>query len=161
MNAPLLLFSLLATLANLPARGNPVDPELATLVRRTPPDSMVEVIIELPTQADLSAATELEGHARSSRVERSLRSHAKSRQAGLIAYLRKHGARDIKPLWINNSIAAKIPARLVSRLAKRREVARIRGDAAIAIPHDPSPATLPPVPNAVHPAPPGALPAER
>lgn len=111
-----------------------VDQELASQLSAVAPEQMVAVIISLKTRADTNAIKDKQKAQRRKKIVQAMRDHAKQQHPALLAFLKAHGATAIKPLWIVNSIAAKVPASLIPKLAKRRGVARVSSDATLGAP---------------------------
>jgi subtilisin family serine protease len=123
------MLALGAALACAPAAGIPVTPAGAH-----EPD--VAVIVHL------SPSSALPARARSGQLAALLRSRARRDQAGVLRFLRaaegRGLARDIQPLWIDDSVAVHARPSLVARLARRADVRAIEPDRPLRI----EPATL-------------------
>jgi subtilisin family serine protease len=122
------------------ARADPpppaLAPELQALAAEARFGAEVPVIIRFADEIDprqfrmYSAA-----HERRHRMLVALRGQSQDGMRSSIGYyLRLRGARDIKPLWLSNSIAATLPAVLLNELARWPIVARVRLDAVVRAP---------------------------
>ncbi|MFA7618496.1 MAG: S8 family serine peptidase [Thiohalomonadaceae bacterium] len=112
------------------AAAGEIAPDLAERLRRATPDERVRVIVTLNDQVNVEA---YRGRRRGDLIS-ALRRHADITQASLRATIASEGAAEVTPLWIINSIAAEVPARLVKSLSRRPDVARVRLDAEAVLP---------------------------
>jgi bacillopeptidase F len=119
-----------ATSSNV--RAASVTPELQAVLRVARPDAEIPVILRLPGQLDAMA---LHGGRRGrARLVRSLRDHARQAQAPLVAAVARSGAKRIRPLWINNSIALRARPDVIRQLTKRADIASIQLDSTMSLP---------------------------
>lgn len=133
------IFGLLSLLMMLQtALAGSIDTELEWQLQSALPGQMFDVIISLKTRADTSSITDHDKHRRRRQMLRAMRDHANKEHPALIAFLQANGATAIKPLWIVNSIAARVPGDLLRKLAKRPAVARIYPDASLSAPSQPA-----------------------
>ncbi|HSJ97646.1 MAG TPA: S8 family serine peptidase, partial [Myxococcota bacterium] len=138
------------------AAAGAVDAALEARLRALPPESFVPVIVEMAERADpdraAAAAPAFDRRARGRAVVQALRDTAERTQPGARAALareRERGAaRDIRPFWVFNGIAAVATEPAIRRLAARPDVREVRLDAAIP----------PPVPRPASAAPKSAAP---
>lgn len=112
------------------AIGEALRAELAKLQ----PDDGVGVIIRFAGSADLEPLKGMTPEQRRAALPRLLRDHAEAVQASVQSYLESLGVTRIRTLWINNAMAAVVPAAVVTDLAARAEVRRIDLDATVKLP---------------------------
>jgi|CXWL01.1.fsa_nt_gi VCBS repeat-containing protein len=117
-----------------PLQAGVVDSELETQLKAIAPDQLVSVIITLKTRADTNAIKDKDKVQRRAKIIKAMRDHANLKHPALLTFLKANGATNIKPLWIVNSIAAKVPASLIRKLSKRPGVARVYIDATLSVP---------------------------
>ncbi|MCW8902963.1 hypothetical protein [Sedimenticola sp.] len=98
------------------------------------PEEDIAVIIYFSARADLADLQAMESEQRRTALPTLLIKHANRIQSPIKAYLRSQGVTRIKTLWINNSLAVTVPARMVATLAARPEVERIDLDAMVELP---------------------------
>jgi subtilisin family serine protease len=116
------------------AGAGSLTPELEQALRDLGPDAEVPVIATLAERADLTVFAGREDRsARRARVVRALREKAGRTQGPLLALLRQRGARDLRSLWINNSIAFGARADVLRELAAREEVGAIGLDTTLGL----------------------------
>ena len=112
-----------------------VSPDLEAAIRSRGPDAEIPVIVTLSDRLDLAPfGMEKEKGVRRSGLVRALQGKAEKGQGPLIALLKSGGAKEIKPLWINNSIAASIRAGVIRMLAERMDVEYIGLDSTLDAP---------------------------
>ncbi|MDA8083867.1 MAG: S8 family serine peptidase [Nitrospiraceae bacterium] len=111
-----------------------ITPELENRMRTGRPSEEIPVIISINDRAALSAIRTKEKSARQGETVRELRAKAETTQARVKAFLGSAGARNILALWINNAVAASVPAGIIDALAAFPEVASIAPDAVITAP---------------------------
>lgn len=111
-----------------------VDSELEAQLKTIKPNQLVSVIITLNTRANTNAIIDNDKVQRRAKIVRAMRDHANLKHPALLTFLKANGATQIKPLWIINSIAAKVPASLIRKLAKRPAVASVHMDATLSVP---------------------------
>jgi subtilisin family serine protease len=119
-------------------------------------DQMVEALVVMKAQADLSAIREPSRSRRLGAVERALRAKATSGQKGVLALLRMRRAQGlvarVDPLWVVNEVAVKAAPSVIKELAARPDVREVRPNLTIEAPAPPAAfegatATGPPEPN--------------
>jgi VCBS repeat-containing protein len=108
-----------------------VDPDLETQLKTTLPNQLIPVIISLNTRANTNVIKDKDKAKRRTKIIQAMRNHANLKHPALLAFLNANGGTNIKPLWIINSIAAKVPASLIRKLAKRPAVASVHMDATL------------------------------
>jgi bacillopeptidase F len=94
----------------------------------------VDVIITLTNQLNPATVPGPDRAARRSSLSRALVTHAGLTQGPVLAALQGLNARNVQPLWIANSIAARVPAAAVAQLARLSGVASIKLDETLAAP---------------------------
>ncbi|MCK9529946.1 MAG: S8 family serine peptidase [Gammaproteobacteria bacterium] len=112
------------------ALAGELTPDLAARIQSAGPDDPIRVIVTLNEQVDVDR---YRGRRRGDLVD-ALRRHATVTQAPLRADMTRAGVSGVKPLWIINSLAAEVPARLLKSLARRPDVAQVRLDAEATLP---------------------------
>jgi|CXWL01.1.fsa_nt_gi VCBS repeat-containing protein len=117
-----------------PLQAGVVDSELEAQLKTVKPVQLVSVIITLKSRANTNAIIDKDSSVRRRKMIQAMRNHSNLKHPALLTFLKANGATDIKPLWINNSIAAKIPAKLIRKLAKRPGVAGVYLDATLSVP---------------------------
>jgi len=95
------------------------------------------VIITLKDQFNSQFLEANRGLRRSKQIK-GLRSHSKATQATLLDLLRSNGAKNIRQLWINNSIAATVTDALLNEINNLSEVESVVEDRVITL-NDPQP----------------------
>jgi len=110
--------------------GATLDPRLEARLRGAAPDELIPVIVDHAERLDPRSvrreAVPKEEARR--RVVEALHAKADGDLPPIEASLARQGARDVKRLWISNSVAARVPARLVGVLARQQGVGSIRLD---------------------------------
>jgi len=102
-----------------------------TLENMTPDDS-VDIIISLKTKANIqSIIKEKNPKFRRERLIRALRKNAKTTQARLSNLSTKVGVKNLKSIWLTNSIAATVPVSLLPYLLEIDEIDIIKLDAKV------------------------------
>ena len=97
----------------------------STLLVKTAEDAVVECLVVMQTQADLSAARNLRGKTEKARyVLEKLRLVAEQAQADIRRYLEAYGA-EYRPLYIVDALLVKADRPLLLQLAQRPDVAFI------------------------------------
>ena len=119
-----------------------IDPALEAEMNAGSPDGEFSVIITLSDRVNVRQFKEKDKRterdrvirkARRSKMIRALRKKADEKQKPLTAILKRKGARNIVPLWINNSIAVKARAVVLREIADYPGVESIRPDSRQAI----------------------------
>jgi subtilisin family serine protease len=104
-----------------------LDPALSTLAD---PHQLVDVLVVLKSQADLSTVRYANRADRLAAVTRILRTHAAQSQRGILQLLNERVAQqlaaDVVPLWISNEIAVRATPAVISELAARPDVRAVR-----------------------------------
>jgi len=111
-----------------------VTPELRSAVEKVQPNEKVPVIITLTDRADLSAIAHTGKINKRRQIVNALKDKAAKTQGPLRALLQQGNASRIRQLWINNSVAALVPARLVDVIASFPGVESVKVDAVIYAP---------------------------
>jgi hypothetical protein len=124
-------------------RSAVVAPQLQLQLDAAGQDEMVEAIVVLKSQADLTSVRGLARKNRPGAAARILRARADLTQRPLRALLKLRRAQglvsDIEPLWIVNAIAVTATPAVISELAARPEVREIRPN--LVVPAPPTAAT--------------------
>jgi VCBS repeat-containing protein len=119
---------------NFPLQAGIVDSELETQLKTIAPNQLVSIIVTLKTRADTNAFKYKDKAQRRTKIVQAMHDHANLKQPALLAFLKANGATNIKQLWIINSVAAKVPASMIRKLAKRPGVAKVYADATLSVP---------------------------
>ena len=121
--------------ATTDVRAGSLTRDLEEALRPLGPDAEISVIATLSDRLD-PAAFEGRGDRglRRAGLVRALKEKAQRTQGPVIAVLNARGARALRPLWINNSIAFSARADLVRELADREDVASIGLDSTLGVP---------------------------
>jgi subtilisin family serine protease len=102
------------------------------------PQRMVDAVVVLTAQADLSRIRTPNRSARLAAVEGALRATAAGSQRGVLALLRarqaQHLVNRITPLWIVNEVGVRAAPSVITELAARADVRAIRPDLEIQAP---------------------------
>lgn len=130
----LLLGSAIAVGAPAQSMAQSVAPTLPEAVRSATPGQEFSIIVTLSARADLAPLSAHDRPTRRALVVETLQEHAERSQAPMIAFLRSVGARDIRPLWIVNGVAATLNGAAVAALAERPGVAAIQIDETVGAP---------------------------
>ncbi|NOS75713.1 MAG: S8 family serine peptidase, partial [Methyloglobulus sp.] len=128
------LTAVLGSFLNAPLQAGVVDTELEAQLESISPNQMVSIIVTLNTRANTNAIKDKNKRQRRAKIIKEMHAHANLKQPVVIAFLKASGATDIKSFWITNSLAAKVPASLIRKLAKRPGVARVYVDATLSAP---------------------------
>jgi subtilisin family serine protease len=109
-----------------------------TGVSTVAPQRMVDAVVVLTEQADLSRVRATNRPARLAAVESALRTKAAGSQRGVLALLRarqaQHLVTRVTPLWIVNEVGVRAAPSVIRELAARRDVREIRPDVTIQAP---------------------------
>src|SRR5215470_13732251 len=118
-----------------------VDPGVAAQLSTGQP--LVDVVVVLRQQADLSRISYRNRAERLARVENALRTTAASGQRGVLGYLRGAASQvaAVTPLWISNEVEVKATPAVIRALAARGDVREIQPERTIQAP--PRPLSLP------------------
>jgi len=115
------------------------------------PQEMIEVVVVLGSQADLSTIKAGPRRQRMLTVERALRARATATQQGVLALLKHRRAQGLvakaTPLWILNGIEVTATPEVIRELATRPEVREIRPNLTIQAPDPITAAAAPPESN--------------
>ncbi len=126
------IFGSVLTLSfNTPLQAGVVDSGLEAQLETIKASQMVSVIVTLNTRANTNTIKDKDKAQRRTKIIQAMRNHANLKHPALLDFLRANGATKIKPLWIINSIAAKVPASIIRILAKRPGVASVNMDATL------------------------------
>jgi serine protease AprX len=137
--------ALLSVLVTGPSLAGRVTNDLRDAIRDAAPNDKVDVIVRFANKADLRALKRLTKKKRKRAVIRALRRRADLDQNEARRLLRILGNKH-RTLWINNSIAARVPAHLVDDLAALPGVAKVKLDAVVqAFPHQSAGGAMPEV----------------
>jgi subtilisin family serine protease len=119
-------------------RAASIAPALARQLAAAAPAQLVDVIVQLNSQADLSGLPIGRRAERLSAVTRTLRSHAAHAQRGLLQLVGQRRASrlvaDTEPLWISNAVRLRAVPSVITELAARPEVREIRPNVVITAP---------------------------
>ena len=128
-------------------RAAVVAPQLQQQLDAAGQDEMVEAIVVLKSQADLTSVSRLARKNRPGAAARILRARADLTQRRLLALLELRQAQglvsDIEPLWIVNAIAVTATPAVISELAAHQDVREIRPDLVVPAPQTAATATAP------------------
>ncbi|MDH5410131.1 MAG: S8 family serine peptidase [Alphaproteobacteria bacterium] len=116
------------------AGAQTVTPELRQAMQSATPGEEFAVIVTLADEPDLGSLRARDKRTRRSLVVETLRAHAERYQPPVIDFLHAAGARNVRPLWIVNGIAATLNGAAIDALAKQFGVADIRIDQAFSAP---------------------------
>jgi subtilisin family serine protease len=122
--------------------GSPIDPALHDQLAAAGPRRMVEAVVVLDAQADLSKIRARTRSQRLTAVEGVLRATAAGTQKGVLALLDRRRAQrqvaSVVPLWIGNQVAVRAMPSVIRELAARPEVREVRPDFTIQAPEPPA-----------------------
>jgi subtilisin family serine protease len=122
-----------------------VDPLLQEQLDAAGPGRMVDAIVVLKSQADLTSVRGMTRKSRPGAAARILRARADLSQRGLQALLERRKAQakitSIEPLWIVNAIAVTATPAVIKEIAVRRDVREIRPNSVVAAPQTAAMAT--------------------
>lgn len=132
----LLLYTVVITLAIIvpKATANSITPKLESILQELGDEDEVSVIVSLRERVDLSTFKEEKGHRLRTRLIKALKRKAHLTQKPLSLFLNKNGVRNIKRLWLINSMAFTAKAAAIDRLRGRVEIASVRLDYTIHLP---------------------------
>jgi subtilisin family serine protease len=119
------------------------------------PQRMVDAVVVLRSQADLSAIRETTRPRRLAAVERALRSVASTGQRGVLSLLGARRAQglveSVTPLWIVNEVEVRAAPSVIGELAVRADVREVRPSLQIQAPALPAAASGPTTAGAAEP----------
>jgi subtilisin family serine protease len=128
-----------AAAAGIGAEG--LDPGLRNELAAAGPQRMVDAVVVLKAQADLSAIRATTRTQRLRAVEGALRAKAAGTQSGMLALLDQRRTQrlvaSVVPLWIANQVAVRAAPSVIRELATRPEVREVRPDVTIQAPEPP------------------------
>jgi len=129
-------------------RAAVVAPQLQRQLDAAGQDEIVQAIVVLTSQADLTSVHKLARKNRPGAAARILRAHASLTQRSLRSLLELRRAQglvsDIEPLWIVNAIAVTATPAVISELAAHKDVREIRPDLVVPAPQTAATATSAP-----------------
>jgi subtilisin family serine protease len=106
-----------------------IDPTLQRELAAAAPLRMVEAVVVLREQADLSAISARTRSQRLTAVERALRAKAAGTQKGVLALLHKRQAQQlvasVVPLWVVNEVVVRAAPSVIEELAARPDVREV------------------------------------
>ncbi|HEX6676701.1 MAG TPA: S8 family serine peptidase [Actinomycetes bacterium] len=130
-----------AAASPVPEPGS-VDPRLADQLAGARRGAMVDALVVLRSQADLSRIRETRRSRRLAAVEGALRAKAAASQRGVLGLLARRRAQrlvaGVEPLWIVNEVAVRATPSVIKELAARRDVQAIRPNVTIQAPAPPA-----------------------
>jgi subtilisin family serine protease len=119
-----------------------VDPRLGSQLAAAARGEMVDAVVVLKSQADLSRIRETRRSRRLVAVEGALRAKAASAQRGVLGLLARRRAQrlvtSVEPLWIVNEVAVRAAPSVIKELAARGDVQAIRPNVTIQAPAPPA-----------------------
>jgi subtilisin family serine protease len=119
-----------------------VDPRLADQLAAAAPGEMVDAVVVLRSQADLSRVRETRRSRRLAAVEGALRAKATASQRGVLRLLARRRAQrlvaGVDPLWITNEVAVRAAPSVIKELAARADVREVRPNVTIQAPAAPA-----------------------
>ncbi len=95
---------------------------------------ILPVIITFVDRVDLAPFRAGDRRARSAALITALQERAAQTQGPVAALLQAHGARGLRQLWVNNSLAAEVPVSVIARLERITGIENVRLDAVVAAP---------------------------
>ncbi|MBA7676026.1 hypothetical protein ES703_84266 [subsurface metagenome] len=116
------------------ATANSITPKLESILQDLGDEDEVSVIVSLRERVDLSTFKEEKGHRLRTRLIKALKRKAHLTQKPLSLFLNKNGVRNIKRLWLINSMAFTAKAAAIDRLRDRVEIASVRLDYTLHLP---------------------------
>ena len=126
-----MLLAVAVALAMIPAGG-------VGVAAAAGPQQLVDAVVVLEAQADLSAIRATTRSQRLATVEGALRAKAGSAQRGVLALLAQRRAQrlvaSVVPLWIVNEVAVRATPSVIKELATRPDVREVRPDLTIQAP---------------------------
>jgi VCBS repeat-containing protein len=126
------------------AEAGVVTNEVRREVQKAKPGETISVILRLRDKVDLSRFIDSNKKIRRKKIVLGLKDKAARTQQELRGWLRQNGAADMLQLWMNNSLAVTIPARLVQDIANRPEIELISLDARVQVQTSVEAASTPP-----------------
>ncbi|MBI4984985.1 MAG: S8 family serine peptidase [Rhodocyclales bacterium] len=138
------LAALLAWLLAAPVVAATIADDLKAELEGRGPNELVPVIIGFANRVDLA---QYRSRGQRERLVRALRHKAELTQGYVARKLAIRGARNLRQLWLSNSLAAAVPARLIPQLEALSGVESIRPDAAVQFPATPQEAAAAPLPQ--------------
>lgn len=126
--------ALLALGLSTPAPAAVITEELRTELEARNPQEPVPVIIGFADRIDPDQYRGKGRRERSDALVRALRDKADRTQGPVIEELRRRGALKLRQLWINNSLAAEVPAKLIPAIERMPGIESLRYDAVVEAP---------------------------
>ena len=114
--------------------AHPISPKLESILQHLGDDDEVSVIISLSERVDLNTFRNEKGHILRANLIKALKRKAHLTQKPLSLFLNKNGVRNIKRLWLINSMAFTANAAAIDRLRDRVEIASVRLDYTLHLP---------------------------
>ena len=109
-------------------------PVSGSMAQKINSSEKIGVIVVLSDQIKPDSIRGKSRKLRRAKIVNTLRSHAKRTQAPVIAALEAHGATDIVPLWVRNSVAARVPAQALNGISHMPGVLEVYIDETVAGP---------------------------
>lgn len=114
-----LLFGNLVWLLPETGLAGEISPTLEAKIERLQADAEIDILIFLSDQTDLNQFKSLKGKDKRININTTLRKKAEKSQKKIRQFLRNSNGRNIKPFWIVNGIAARVPAGVVADIAQQ------------------------------------------
>ena len=134
MKLKVVMLSIFGLCAAMATQAAEISRDLDHEVRNARPNDLVSVIITLKDKVDVKGIKDHDRKVRRKRLLKSLKEKSEFSQKGLRKLLQENGGKEVKNLWLINSVALKIPARLVDKLKSRSDIANVRLDATVSAP---------------------------
>jgi serine protease AprX len=126
-------FLLVSALPSLPL-ANVIAPEVQTLLSAAQRNAEIPVIITRTNAANVKNLRAPNKALLRSAIVSRLRGQAKLNLVPLVSFLKKNGARQVRELWLTNSVAATLPTTTIQRLATYPGLLSVRLDEVLQLP---------------------------
>jgi serine protease AprX len=122
------VFCIILLLSAVNAEAGSIHSKLYKIIQNSGPSEEIPVIITFSGKADPDLIGDKDKKARRSKMIRELRARAEVSERELAGVLKAGNVKNIRRLWLINSLAAAIPAQLIAGLADFPGVESIRPD---------------------------------
>lgn len=107
-----------------------IGPDLVQVLERSEAEDRINVIIELSDKLDVKRLKR-KGKKHRKEIVREFKNKSRSSKVSIKRILKQSGIKISKDLWLTNSIAVNLPAKMISKLASRPRIKIIKLDAKI------------------------------
>lgn len=131
MRTAVIAASLLLLFYISPSLGGEIERELDEVLQTSEPDQEIEVLITFTGKADLKPFKELERSVRTEEIVKELKRKEETLEKPVREHLVAKKAKEMKSLWIANTMAARVKVKEVKELALQPGVESVKLDATV------------------------------